>query len=154
MNEIKNYTSLEFEIKDKIISNIFDLKTQKNLKTFIKPLTEKIYKLYIIKNSSDFLYIGITRQSLRNRFRMGLNSEGKNGYHGYKWKNHNKIQLFVWCFQNFNETQLENIEAEIVYLVRNKTNNWPLYQNEIHFNNNFKEGKRIAKSIFKILDNY
>lgn len=151
MNEIKNYSSLELEIIDQKINKIYDLKTKTHLNTFVKPLTENRYKLYVIKNSKKILYVGITRQPIRNRFRDGINSDGINGYHGYKWKNYKRIQLYVWCFSNFNELQLENIEAELVYNVRNKTGNWPLFQNEIHFNNKFKEGKKIANNIFEIL---
>lgn len=151
MNDVQKYISLELVIKDKVIVKIFDLKNKNYLKSFLKPLTEKRYKLYVIKSHNEFLYVGITKQSLRNRLRSGLSSDGIHGYHGYKWKNHKSIQLYVWCFDNFNEEQLENIEAELVYLIRNKTNNWPLFQNEIHFNNNFTEGKIIASQIFKIL---
>lgn len=154
MSEIKNYIALELKFTDQNIDNIFDLSKKTRLKTFKKPLTENRYKLYVIKNFRNFLYIGITRQSLRNRFRTGLNSDGINGYHGYKWKNHKKIQLYVWCFDDYNEIQLENIEAELDYMVRNKTNSWPQFQNEIHFNNKFKKGKKIAASIFEILNDY
>ncbi len=153
MNKIENHISLELRFKENEIINILDLNSKKNLKSFTKPLTEKGYKLYIIKNDKKFLYIGITRQSLRNRFRYGLKADGKNGYHGYKWKGVKCVQLFVWIFENYNETQLENIEAELTYLVRNKTNVWPLFQNEIHFNNEFKNGKKIALQIFKLINN-
>ncbi|TDE05820.1 hypothetical protein [Flavobacterium sandaracinum] len=30
---------------------------------------------------------------------------------------------------------VEAVEGELVYLVRQKTGKWPLFQNEIHFNN-------------------
>ena len=62
------------------------------------------------------------------------------------------VKLFVWTFQNYTETQLENIEAELTYLIRSKTNNWPLYQNEIHFNNKFEKGKEIAEKIFELVE--
>ncbi|MFH1196842.1 MAG: GIY-YIG nuclease family protein [bacterium] len=152
MNEVENYISLELEFKDNRIINILDLNSKKVLNSFSKPLTGKGYKLYIIKSNKEFLYIGITRQSLRNRFRLGFKAEGKNGYHGYKWKNIKCVQLFVWIFESCNETQLENIEAELTYLVRNKTNSWPLFQNEIHFNNKFKDGRKIASQIFEFIN--
>lgn len=94
----------------------------------------------------------ISRQPIRNRLRSGLIADGKNGYHGYKWKTIKQVQLFVWIFENYTETQLENIEAELTYLVRNKTNSWPLFQNEIHFNNKYKNGRKIASQIFEFIN--
>ena len=151
MKKYENYISLELKIRNKKIINVFDLNSKKTLKTFQKPLTEKVYKLYVVKNAKGFLYIGITRQSLRSRFRLGFNSDGGNGYHGYKWKNEKNVKVFVWIFDNYDENKLESIEAELVYLVRNKTNGWPLFQNEIHFNNNFAKAKKVASQIFELI---
>jgi len=151
MKEVKNYTALELEIRDKEIVKIFNLNSNKIQKTFTKPLTEKRYKLYVIKKNKKILYIGITRQSLRSRFRLGFSADDGNGYHGYKWKDTKKVNVLVWIFDNYNENQLENIEAELVYLVRKNTNSWPYFQNEIHFNNNFAKGKKVAKEIFELI---
>jgi len=153
MKEVKNYTALELEIRDKKIVKIFNLNSNKIQKTFTKPLTEKRYKLYVIKKNKKILYIGITRQSLRSRFRLGFSADGGNGYHGYKWRDIKKVKVLVWILNNYNENQLENIEAELVYLVRNNTNDWPYFQNEIHFNNNFAKGKKVAKEIFELISN-
>ena len=50
-----------------------------------------------------------------------------------------------------NKEQIENIEAELAFLIRTKTGKWPLNQNEIHFNNKFDNGKEIAeKMLFHI----
>ena len=152
MNELEIYISLILKIGDNKIEKIFDLKTSEELKSFFKPLTEKNYKLYVLKKEQEFLYIGITRQSLRNRLHSGFNAKGENGYHGYKWKDLKNVKLFVWTFKNYNEIQLENIEAELTYLIRTNTNNWPLYQNEIHFNNKFEKGKEIAEKIFELVE--
>jgi hypothetical protein len=47
-------------------------------------------------------------------------------------------------------TFVEGIEAELVYLVRSKTGRWPLFQNEIHFNNdNHEKTKEIALRIYR-----
>jgi len=151
MEEIKNHISLELEIRDKKIVKIFNPNSNKIQKTFTKPLTEKRYKLYVIKKNKKILYIGITRQSLSNRFRLGFSADGGNGYHGYKWKDIKKVKVLVWIFDNYSENQLENIEAELVYLVRNNTNSWPYFQNEIHFNNNFAKGKKVAEKIFELI---
>jgi len=152
MRELEKYISLNLKIGSNKIDKIFDLTTSKELKSFFKPLTENKYKLYVLKKDDEFLYIGITRQSLRSRLHSGFNAKGKNGYHGYKWKDLKNVKLFVWTFQNYTETQLENMEAELTYLIRSKTNNWPLYQNEIHFNNKFEKGKEIAEKIFELVE--
>lgn len=120
------------------------------IKSFEKPVTEnKLLKIYIIKNGIDVVYVGITSQSIRNRFRYGLRARGKGGYHGYKFKNLNKINLIIFCFNKDNIGRIEAIEAEIVYLVRNRTGNWPKHQTEIHFHKATKEEKRIAHLIYK-----
>ena len=54
-------------------------------------------------------------------------------------------------FNGYNEFQLENIEAELVYLIRANTNNWPIYQNEVHFNNKFEKGNKIAEKNFNLI---
>ena len=151
MKELEKYVSLNLIIENHKIVKIIELNSKKELKSFFKPLTENKYKLYILKNGNEFLYIGITRQSLRSRLHSGFNAKGVNGYYGYKWKDLVNVKLFVWTFQNYSEIQLENIEAELTYLIRTKTKKWPLYQNEIHFNNEFAEGTEIAKEIFEIL---
>ena len=151
MIELEKYFALNLKIKSNRIEKVFDLKTNKELKSFFKPLTENKYKLYILKKNNDFLYVGITRQSLRNRLHSGFNAKGENGYHGYKWKDLKDVKLFVWTFQYHTEIQLENIEAELTYLIRTNTKSWPLYQNEIHFNNEFEKGKDIAIQIFELI---
>jgi hypothetical protein len=150
MKGVENYISLHLKIENRRIAKILDLKSKRELKSFFKPLTEDKYKLYVLKRVGTFLYIGITRQSLRSRLHLGFNAEGENGYHGYKWKDLEDVNLFVWTFSEYNKTQLENIEAELAYLIRVKTKRWPLYQNEIHFNNEFETGKDIAEKIFEI----
>lgn len=60
MNKIENYILLEIGLKGNCITSIFDVNTKKYLKSFFNPLTKNGYKLYVIKNNTDFLYIGIT----------------------------------------------------------------------------------------------
>lgn len=46
----------------------------------------------------------------------------------------------------------EAVEAEVVYLVRKETGNWPLGQNEIHFNNAHPKQARLeAQKIYRCL---
>ena len=112
---------------------------------FIKPLTnDRQPKIYIVKSKGEIVYVGYTSQSLSTRLSAGMRAEGKNGYHGYKWKVLNQVELIIFIFDPFvgNEDKdgkhklfVEAIEAELVYKVRCETDNWPQWQNEIHFNN-------------------
>lgn len=114
-------------------------------------IKKSITKLYVIKDDVDFLYIGTTSQSLTSRFRSGLKAKGRNGYHGYKWKTREIVKLYVWCFPELDKIQIENIEAELVFVIRREKGVWPITQNEIHFNNEYLAGKNIAERLFEIL---
>lgn len=103
-------------------------------------------KIYVIKSELEFLYVGYASQSLITRLNQGFRAAGKNGYHGYKWKKLEKVEVHVFVFPILadtptKETRLyfEAIEAELVFQIRTFTGKWPLYQNEIHFNNEFTE---------------
>jgi len=136
-------------IKNKSINEIRD-KANNKVRYFDPVLTakKKTSKIYVLKIKKDVLYIGQTIQSMRTRLTQGLHAKGKNGYHGYKWKNNEDVKLYVFCFQKMETKKLESIEAELVFLVRNNTGKWALAQNEIHFNNNFEEAKKIAFKIY------
>jgi hypothetical protein len=45
--------------------------------------------------------------------------------------------------------QIENTEAELVFLIRQKTGRLPLHQNEIHFNNEYIDGRILAEELYK-----
>ncbi len=149
MEEYNDFDKLTLILSENKISSFVDDSNGSNMKSFHKRLTKKnIPKIYVIKEGNLFLYIGVTTQSLTSRFRYGLNANGKNGYHGYKWKTKERVQLYVWCLETLNKEQIENIESELVFIIRTKTGKWPLNQKEIHFNNEFDDGKVIAKKIF------
>ena len=131
------------------ITNWFNIYKEKNVSKLWKPLTSTNYKVYAIVSNNTILYVGTTKDNIRNRLRSGLKANGKNGYHGYKWKDRKKVRIYVWCFDNLNKEEIENIEAEFALIVRNSTSRWPECQNEIHFNNSFfPEGKDIATVLF------
>lgn len=109
-------------------------------------LTITSNKIYIITENQKVLYVGVTTKNIRNRLRLGVKSNGKNGYHGYKWKNLEKIKINIFSFKEVNKYRIENLEAEIVFQIRLKTGKWPSYQNEIHFNNDF-DNKQNANLI-------
>lgn len=118
---------------------------------FIIPDTKAgIQKLYVLKNGSDIYYIGVTSLSMSSRLRIGYRAKGEQGYHGYKWIGKiSRAELIVWCLNEGNRSHAEAIEGELVYLVRNRTGNWPKYQMEIHFHPDASnEEKRIAELIY------
>jgi predicted GIY-YIG superfamily endonuclease len=144
--------SFELVIIKKQIRKITNFHSENEIKAFVPPLTSGKFKIYIVTDKKNVLYIGTTRTSLRNRLRSGLRAKGLNGYHGYKWKGLKSVGLFVWCFEESDKDKIENIEAELALLVRLDTGKWPIHQNEIHFNNSFaKTGEIIAGKIYRQL---
>ena len=120
------------------------------------------YKIYIVKENSKFIYVGKTKQTIGDKFRKSFSiykkvvNGGKksSGYSGYKWiseyiDSKREIDLYVFDlgFDDDNE-HAEAIEAEIVFLIRKK-GTWPEFQNEIHFNNKFKNAPLKAEEIYK-----
>ena len=120
------------------------------VRTFRKPVTQKdLPKLYVVRNRSRVIYVGHTRQPIRNRLRYGLQATGKGGYYGYSWKELREVHLLIWCFPWEPTERVESIEAEVVYLVRNDTGQWPGYQTEIHFHSVREEEKKVAELIYQ-----
>jgi len=103
---------------------------------FIKPDTQAGQKLYLVGYGRKLHYVGITNRPMSARISMGLKAKGKNGYHGYAWKKiREPLTLHVICWggnRNLRK-EIEAIEAEIAFLCRRKTGEWPLSQTEIHF---------------------
>ncbi len=125
-------------------------------------------KIYIISSKKAVLYVGEANTSMKTRFQRGCTSynyfintkKTRSGYKGYKWldrkANPNRIlNVSVAVFESkFDPKEkrddIETIEGELVYLIREKTGLWPKFQNEIHFHND-KNAKKIAESIFKTI---
>jgi hypothetical protein len=109
-------------------------------RNFEAPTTMAGQKIYVISQNRSILYVGITKQSIANRFRAGQNAHTNpiNGYYGYRWLNENRnltLSIYV-ADQNeiSNDDQfVETVEAEIAYLIRNIDGQWPEDQTEIHF---------------------
>jgi hypothetical protein len=94
-------------------------------------------KLYIASVADWPIYVGVTKQRIRARLRMGWNADGQHGYHGYVWRNHHtEAVLDIWCHvdpQLANSIlDIETVEAEVVFLIR-LAGQWPTSQTEIHF---------------------
>ena len=113
--------------------------------------TSSLPKLYVVTVDEAPIYVGMTRQSIRSRLRFGWTAKGKSGYYGYQWRHvYQEVALDLWCnvdppLQN-PMLDVETIEAEIVFLIRQK-GQWPLYQTEIHFHPSSPDHRRIAEAI-------
>ncbi|SFN53725.1 hypothetical protein [Salegentibacter flavus] len=129
---------------------------------FKQPLTlTKTPKIYILKHEGKIVYVGYASQSIGTRLSQGIKAKGLNGYHGYKWKQVDELELLVYVFDKELKggkhiddkpytLMAEAVEAELVYKVREETGKWPEFQNEIHFNNNERaSAKRIAGEIYE-----
>lgn len=151
MMKIKPYIFC-LSLADNKVHSIYDIEKDTIISRFSSPLTNNIFKIYILKSENKILYIGTTKSSIKNRLRNGLNANGKKGYYGYKWKTYKTVMLYVFCFADFDKIKIENIESELAFIVRKSTGRWPESQNEIHFNNNFiPTGQLIAKKIYNQL---
>lgn len=119
---------------------------------FLVPdVADNLPKLYVVKHNNEVCYVGITRQDIRKRLRYGFSAKGEHGYSGYKWKNLEEVELLIWPFQDVSMEVVEAIEAELVYLIREKTGKWPKYQVEIHFHDAPESQIRVARSILREL---
>ena len=112
---------------------------------FIAPDTKAgTQKLYVLKNSKEIYYVGVTSLSMSSRLRSGYRAKGEHGYHGYKWIGKiSRAELLVWCFTKSHRSRAEAIEGELVYLVRNRTGKWPKYQMEIHFHPDASDKEKL-----------
>jgi hypothetical protein len=114
--------------------------------------TSKLPKLYVVVAETKPIYVGITRQSMRARFRLGFEATGENGYHGYAWRRElRRAQLFIWAHEDtptvHAERDIETVEAEIVFLAR-LAGQWPAYQTEIHFHPSNQIHRDVATQIW------
>ncbi len=115
---------------------------------FRAPATRrKLPKLYAIVHDNKVIYVGHTVQPMATRIRQGLQARGEHGYYGYAWKTLDDIEIIVWFFPEGKAEQVEAIEAELVYLLRETTGQWPGFQTEIHFHQVSDRDKAMAERI-------
>lgn len=115
--------------------------------------TRRLPKLYVVSFNAKLIYVGITRQPMRSRFRGGWTADGENGYHGYAWrKTYTEAVLDIWCHEDAplqnSDRDMETIEAEVVYLARREGGQWPEGQTEIHFHPSSAQHRQIAETIW------
>lgn len=114
--------------------------------------TSDVPKIYIASINKKPVYVGITKQNVRNRLRFGWNAAGNGGYHGYAWRrNNSNATLTVWGHADAlerNERDIETVEAEVVFLIRS-AGQWPAFQTEIHFHPSTDVHRRVAADIMR-----
>ena len=108
-------------------------------------------KLYIASVDNWPIYVGVTKQPMRTRLRIGWNADGTGGYHGYAWRSRmSAANLDIWCHEDAPEQRssldMEILEAEVVFLIRG-VGQWPLHQTEIHFHPSNDEHRAMARQI-------
>jgi hypothetical protein len=120
-------------------------------KTFTGRAARSWPKLYVAVADDKPIYVGVTRQSISGRLRLGWQADGSTGYHGYAWRHQlTSASLLVW-YSNVDEghasqRELETIEAEVVFQIR-LAGQWPPFQTEIHFYPSTDEHRRLAESV-------
>jgi hypothetical protein len=122
---------------------------------FSGPVTHDCSKVYVVSTGGKIVYVGSTKQPLRRRLYGALNAEGQNGYYGYAWKHSSDpLDLDVWIFDEVAVEKgkrcmvAETVEAEIVFLVRQRDGNWPRHQTEIHFHPSSEQHRKWAEKIY------
>jgi hypothetical protein len=131
-------------------SEAFEVLCPKGTGKFSGMATSDLPKLYIISINNKPIYVGMTKQSIRNRLRLGWNAKGESGYHGYAWRHGNSsANLDIWCHVDAvdrYERDIETVEAEVVYLIRS-AGQWPEFQTEIHFYPSSQRHRKVAAEI-------
>lgn len=116
--------------------------------TFLAPVTQHGPKLYVFALKGEPVYIGKTVQPISNRIRGGFQADGTGGYHGYSLRNEPQVlELLVWEVEDATERDLECVESEIVFLCRQRYEQWPKSQTEIHFHQSTEEHRVLARRI-------
>ena len=124
-------------------------------KNFSGQASSKSPKLYIISSGNRPLYVGETRQRVKDRLRYGFKASGEHGYYGYDWRrNLAEADVDIWVQEGGDtgtKREIETVEAEVVFLIRKEFGQWPAYQTEIHFHPSDDVHREEAK---KIVDKY
>ncbi|MDR6819580.1 hypothetical protein J2X76_004772 [Neorhizobium sp. 2083] len=130
---------------------------EKGLPKFSGEMTSKKPKLYIFSRDGVPIYVGATVRSMSSRLATGWTAEGKGGYYGYGFRHEGSaVDLDVWYDSDpvklredgkRSGSDIETVEAEVVYLLRHRTGQWPAYQTEIHFYQSNADHRESAERI-------
>ncbi len=134
-----------------ISSTNFVVRCDKGTAKFSGISTNRLPKIYVVSIEGKPIYVGLTKRSMRERLRVGWSATGESGYYGYSWRHKmTEGHLDVWCHTDAidrNERDLETIEAEVVFMIR-QSGQWPEFQTEIHFHPSNEEHRYWAERIF------
>jgi hypothetical protein len=132
-------------------SDAFAVQCEKGTPKFSGIATSNKPKLYIVSIDNKPIYVGVTKQPIRNRLRLGWSANGESGYYGYAWRHHlTEANIDIWCHEDAPlenpALDIETVEAEVVFLIR-CAGQWPLHQTEIHFHPSTSTHRDVAASI-------
>lgn len=121
---------------------------------FSAPATIRgVAKLYTISCDDSLLYVGIAQRSMAARLNHGFKANGAGGYHGYKWKFlETNLKLSIWTAQLHGKYAplyvMGTIEAEVAFICRQRSGQWPTHQHEIHFSPSEQWHREAALRIY------
>lgn len=121
---------------------------------FSKPSSSKRHpKIYTLAADEKLIYVGIASQSMSSRLSFGFRANGESGYHGYKWKTlRHRLALSVWTAEQEGTPatfrDLETVEAEVAFLCKQQSGQWPEFQHEIHFYPSLPVHREAAAEIY------
>jgi hypothetical protein len=120
---------------------------------FVHPVTIPSPKIYVVSCDNRILYVGSTCQPIARRLYGGFTAKGESGYHGYAWRTHGSQMLLDIWIVTLNSgveilRELETIEAEVVFCIRQRSGNWPPLQTEIHFHQSTNKHRNLAVRIY------
>ena len=129
----------------------FTLSCSKGGAKFSGAATSHLPKLYVVSVDERPIYVGVTKQSMRNRLNVGWRAEGAGGYYGYPWRHKfTEANLDIWHHEDAPPDNplhdMETVEAEVVFLVRS-AGQWPTCQTEIHFHPSRQAHRDVASAI-------
>jgi hypothetical protein len=115
--------------------------------------TTAVPKLYVVSVDETPIYVGITRQRMQARLRIGWPQKPQHGYHGYQWRHKLRAAVLDLWYQTDappgveGMRDIETVEAEVVFLIR-QAGQWPQWQTEIHFHESTTEHRAVAEAIW------
>ena len=133
---------------------------------FSGPASRPVPKLYVVSHKQRPIYVGVTKQRLGDRMRQGLQSDGDHGYYGYAWRHLKRATVDIWLLEGNDPDKatveevkpeedypgkitIETVEAEVVFLIRQKYGAWPQYQTEIHFHPSESTHRNAAQDVIR-----
>lgn len=143
----------------------FSVQDERGSSKFSANASSRMPKLYVVSSHDIPIYVGVTTQPMRKRLQQGWSANGQRGYYGYQWRFASteaaEVSLDVWCHLDAKKdtglfglplseaADMEILESEVVYLIRQTTGQWPIYQTEIHFHRSGLSHRRAALEIMR-----